>query len=85
MSTSKNDFNFQEEVLKLREEVKNLKQGKAIKKEFLTRSETSHFLGVSLSTLHDWVNLGLLKPYKLGKRTFFKHSEIVETLLKSNS
>jgi len=53
-------------------------------KEFLTRKETAKFLQISLVCLHDWVKKGIIIPYKLGNRTYFKHSQIVESLLNSN-
>jgi len=53
-------------------------------KEFLTRKETAKFLQISLVCLHDWMKKGIVTPYKLGNRTYFKHSQIVESLLNSN-
>ena len=53
-------------------------------KEFLTRKETADLLSVSLVCLHDWVNKGIIHHYKLGNRTYFKYSDLVETLLSSN-
>ena len=51
-------------------------------KEFLTRSETKDFFSISYVTLHSWVNDGLLKPYKMGNKTYFKRSELIESLTK---
>lgn len=53
-------------------------------KEFLSRKETADFFGISLVCLHDWVNKEILKNYKVGNRTYFKRSELVQTLLDSN-
>ena len=53
-------------------------------KEFLTRKETAKFLQISLVCLHDWMKKGIVTPYKLGNRTYFKYSQIVESLLNSN-
>ena len=53
-------------------------------KEILTRKEVASLLSICLVTIHEWVKIGLLKPYKLGNRTFFKRSEIMEALNKSN-
>lgn len=53
-------------------------------KEFLTRRETSEFLKVSLVTIHEWSKNRIIKPYKLGNRTYFKYSELLETLYQSN-
>ena len=56
-----------------------------IPEEYLTRKETSNLLKIALPTLHDWCNKGILKPYKIGNRTYFMRSEIEFTLRKSNS
>jgi len=53
-------------------------------KEFLTRRETALLFQVSLVTIHDWQNNGILKVYKMGNRSFFKYSELLETLYNSN-
>jgi hypothetical protein len=52
--------------------------------EFLTRKETAALFKVSLVTVHDWSNNGILKPYKLGNRTYYKYSELLEALFNSN-
>jgi hypothetical protein len=53
--------------------------------DFLTRKETAALLKVSLVTIHDWSNNGILKPYKLGNRTYYKYSELLDTLFNSNN
>ena len=53
-------------------------------KEFLTRHETAKTFGVSLPTIHLWQNNGILKVYKMGNRSYFKYSELLETLYNSN-
>lgn len=53
-------------------------------KEFLTRKETAELFKVSLVTIHEWQNNGILKVYKMGNRSFFKYSELLETLYNSN-
>lgn len=52
--------------------------------EFLTRKETAELFKVSLPTIHDWTNNGILKPYKLGNRTYYKRFELLQTLFNSN-
>ena len=52
--------------------------------EFLTRKETAEFLKVSLVTLHHWSKQGILKPYKLGSRTYYNRKKIIETINNSN-
>jgi len=54
-------------------------------KELMTRKETSIFFAVSLVTIHDWVKSGILKPYKVGNRTYFKRSELMEVVNQSNT
>jgi excisionase family DNA binding protein len=42
----------------------------------LTRHETADLLRVSLVTLNDWTNKGILTAYRLGNRVYYKRSEI---------
>ena len=53
-------------------------------KEFVTRKETQTMFGISSGTINDWQNNGTLKLYKMGNRSYFKYSEMLETLYKSN-
>jgi excisionase family DNA binding protein len=53
--------------------------------EVLTRKETALFFKVSLVTIHDWVQSGILKAYKVGNRTYFKRSELMSVVEHSNS
>lgn len=53
--------------------------------KYLTRVQTAKMLSISLSCLHDWTNKQILKPMKLGNRTYFKLSEIENTLTSSNT
>jgi hypothetical protein len=53
-------------------------------KEFLTSKETQRLLKISSVTVNTWQKNGTLKVYKLGNRSFFKYSEILETLYNSN-
>jgi excisionase family DNA binding protein len=71
----------------LRKKSGTLKHGFSVNKtdkEILTRKEVATLLSISLVTVHDWIKVGILKPYKLGNRTFFKRSEIMEALNNSN-
>lgn len=52
--------------------------------DYLTRKETSKLLKISLVCLHDWCNKGILKPYKMGNRTYFKRNEIENKINSSN-
>lgn len=59
-------------------------QPTAESKEFLNRKETAELFGVSLPTIHLWQNNGILKVYKMSNRCFFRYSELLDTLYKSN-
>lgn len=52
--------------------------------EWLTRKSTAHLLKISLVTIHEWVNKGVLKPYKIANRTYFNRREIEQLLFNSN-
>lgn len=52
--------------------------------DFLTRLETAKLLKISLTTIHEWANTGILKAYKVGNRTYFSRKEIESTLFSSN-
>jgi hypothetical protein len=50
-------------------------------KPHLTRQETAAFFDVSVQCIHDWTNKGILKPYKVGNRTYYLRSECMEVML----
>lgn len=52
--------------------------------EFLTRAETAELFKVSLPTIHDWQKNGILRVYKMGNRSYYKRSELLQTLYNSN-
>jgi len=64
--------------------VKDLSMQKAEGSEFLTRKEAAKFFGTSLVTLYDWSKKGLITPYRMGTRIYYKRSELVNSLLESN-
>mgnify|MGYP006125710871 CR=1 FL=1 len=53
-------------------------------KEILTRKEVKELLGISYPCLYDWINNGYLKPYKMGNRAYFKYSEVMDALFRTN-
>ncbi len=53
-------------------------------KEFFTRQQAIDFLGISYVCLHDWTNKGIISAYKLGNRTYYKYSELVEKIMKKS-
>jgi hypothetical protein len=58
-------------------------QNKPQQKEVVSRKEVAEMFDVSLVTVHDWINNDILKPYKIGGRTFFKRSELMQLLINS--
>jgi hypothetical protein len=52
--------------------------------DFISRKETATLLKISLVCLHDWMNKGILKPYKMGNKTYFSRKEVTETMFNSN-
>ena len=52
--------------------------------EFLSRAETMTMLKISAFCLHNWMNKGILKPKKVGNRTYFLRSDIENVLMNSN-
>jgi len=52
--------------------------------DLLSRKETAEFFKVSLVTVHSWVNSGLIRPLKMGNKTYFKKSELINIVESSN-
>ena len=73
----RNQKSKRKEVSELRRTTPNLSSD-----ELMTRQEVANFLKIDLSTLHHWTKNGKLKSYGLGKRVYFKRSEINDALLK---
>jgi excisionase family DNA binding protein len=48
--------------------------------QHLTRKETAQYFGVSLNCINDWTRKGILRAYKVGQRTYFKRSELVQVM-----
>lgn len=77
----------EELIAKLRsswnEDLENLKKDLLPKstEEYLTRNEVSQMLKVDLSTVHNWTKEGKLKRYGIGKRIYYKRSEIENSLV----
>lgn len=49
-------------------------------KELLTRKETADLLNVNIATLWRWTNSGKLNQYGIGGRTYYKRSEVLESI-----
>jgi hypothetical protein len=54
-------------------------------KEIVTRKEVAEMFGISFVTLHEWTKNGILSPSKIGGRTFFKRSELMQLLINSKN
>ena len=52
--------------------------------DLLSRKETADFFKVSLVSIHAWMKDGIIKPYKVGNRTYFKKSELINVVESSN-
>ncbi len=50
--------------------------------EYMTRKEAADYNRISLVTLHQYVNRGLLTAYKVSGRTLFKRSEVEDAAKK---
>lgn len=49
--------------------------------EYLERKDVAKLLNVNLSTLHNWVQKGILKSYGIGRRVYFKRTEIEDAIV----
>ena len=70
----------------IKKELQDIKQSFQPKEPetWLTRKETSALLKISLVTIHEWINKGIIKPYKISNRTYFNRKEIEQLLFNSN-
>jgi hypothetical protein len=53
-------------------------------KPHLTRKEAAKFFDVSLNCINDWCKKGILKPFKVGQRTYFKKTDLLHSLFDRN-
>ena len=49
--------------------------------DLLSRKETADFFKVSVVSIHTWMKDEIIKPYKIGNRTYFKKSELLNALV----
>lgn len=50
--------------------------------ELLTRSETSALLKINLTTLWNYTKQGKLISYGIGNRVYYKHAEVMQSIIK---
>jgi excisionase family DNA binding protein len=48
--------------------------------DYLTRSDVASLFKISLVTVYQWTQSGVLRAYRLGSRVYFKRSEIEASL-----
>jgi hypothetical protein len=48
--------------------------------EKLDLEQTADFCGTTKQTIINWTNKGLIKKYKIGKKTFYFKNEILEAM-----
>jgi len=81
-------FQFNEQLQKSEERIlkviKSNSQASEIDSKLLSIQETADLFNVTRATIHDWMNKGIVKHYKKGNRTYFFHSELIESLKQSN-
>ena len=53
--------------------------------ELLSREEAAEFLKVDLSTLWRWTKNGYLNQYAIGRKIFYKKSEVIDSLIQIQS
>ena len=49
---------------------------------YLTRSEAAQTLNVDVSTLWRWAKNGILVPVKMGKKTYYRESDVKKAMMK---
>lgn len=50
----------------------------------MRRKELAEYFKVSLVTISDWSKKGILHPYRVGNRVFYKKQEILDLVNRSN-
>lgn len=58
------------------------KANEATQTEYITRNEVAKLFKISLVTVHDWTKKGILQAYKIGRKVYFKQSEVEKVLVK---
>lgn len=51
---------------------------KTIETELISRQNVADIFGITLPTVHAWTNAGILQAYKIGNKTRFKKSEVLQ-------
>ena len=48
--------------------------------DLLTRKDVASYFQIDLGTVHNWTNKGYLKSYGIGRRVYYKRSEVEDAL-----
>lgn len=75
---------FSENILSgMRAQMEDLKRNFKPKtpEELLTRQEAADMLKVDISSIYNYTKRGILKPYGIGSRVYYKRSEIEASLV----
>jgi len=59
---------------------KNSINPESLESPHLTRRQAAAFFDVSLNCINDWTRKGILKSYKVGQRTFYRRSELLQIM-----
>lgn len=83
-----NPQRLQEEILEgLKSEIKALKNSltpQSQREKYITRKEAAKQLDVDVSTLWHWKNKGYLMPRYIGRRVYYKQSDIDKAMVQLN-
>ncbi|MDG1954126.1 MAG: helix-turn-helix domain-containing protein [Polaribacter sp.] len=52
------------------------------KEQYLTRKQLSEMLTICSTTIHNWSNQGILHPFQIDERVYFKASDIESSIIK---
>jgi DNA-binding transcriptional regulator YiaG len=75
---------FKEELIKeFRTELESLKKDFQPKEptKYLSRKDLTELLGINISTVRNWTEKGILKPYGIEGRVFFKRDEVEDSMI----
>ncbi len=64
----------------IRSELKREREKSVYNKIYLSRREVSDLLKVSLVTIHNWTNQGILKKYKISGQVRYRMDEVLSAL-----
>jgi hypothetical protein len=59
---------------------KNSINPESLESPHLTRRQTAEFFGVSLNCVNDWTRKGILTAFKVGQRTYYKRSDLLQVM-----